>query len=650
MFRHSNEQTCYFRLPQLSDRCAATDGVLTTKEILSWNAFYEEYSLTKGVLFEDNVSAPGITTADWYHTLQEEFTVFSENSQPETTLQKLKQTLDDLEARAKSGSFIICAMNYEAGFLFEPKLHQVAKQFTNEIRLLQAFVFQSKKKIRYQTPNLNELGVSEIESILPENAKQIYTDQVKRGQSFLKEGESYELNLSFETKVKAKGNPFFIYQKLKRKQKTKYSAYLPLNRSVILSLSPELFWNLEDKNITTEPMKGTSLRGISYQEDLIARKDLETSEKERAENVMITDLFRNDLGKISEIGSVEVPSLFQTVPLDSVWQMVSVVKSKLNGNISFSNLVSQLFPSGSITGAPKIRSQELIREIENRERGIYTGSIFNLEFEKGKMHSTANVAIRTLELKGEEGTLEGNYSVGSGITVLSDPEKEYNECLSKLHFLSSEDKPDFEILETLRFFDGRYRLKSLHLKRMKESAFRFGYPFSEQKANEALESISQVASGLLRIRLLLNRKGDFRAESFAFTRTGKSRTVTLSWSKNKLNPNDLFLYHKTTVRNFYQEELEKAQEEGCEDSILIQENGDVSETCIRNLFYQKEGIWFTPDLHSGGLPGTFREYLIQKSWVKERKTAPKDILEADLVLVGNSLRGLERVSLRESIS
>jgi para-aminobenzoate synthetase/4-amino-4-deoxychorismate lyase len=532
------------------------------------------------------------------------------------------------------------------GFFLENHHSAITKNIHEGTLLCDFFIFNEKNKITYTTPNLGELDDSSIQECIPNIQKKEYIQSVIKAQNHLTLGDSYELNFTFEASISAKGDPFLLYQKLKRKQRTKCSAYFYANDVYTLSLSPEIFWMRENEKIKTFPMKGTAKRKQTWIEDTEASQALQSSEKERAENVMITDLFRNDLGKISEIGTVNVVSLFKIEPLDSVWQMTSEIESTLKPNINLMTIIETLFPSGSVTGAPKIKSMELLHDLEKRNRGIYTGSILILEHLNQKAISKANVAIRTLILKKENNHLIGTYAVGSGITILSDPEKEYEECLSKLSFLTSEDHIDFEILETIRFDSGRYRYLIYHLNRMKKSCERIGFPYDEAKAKETLDSISHVASGLLRIRLLVNRKGDFRAESYDFTRTNKKRKVNLCFSQHKLNENDLFLYHKTTIRDFYTAELNEASKEGCDDTILSDVDGNISETCLRNIFYKQNGRWFTPILLKGGLPGTLRQKLLEKKWISEKDITAIDLQSAEEVLVGNSLRGLERVNIR----
>ncbi len=557
----------------------------------------------------------------------------------------IEATFKKVEEEILSGKYVFGVARYEMGFVLQTYFDSISKDLPKECILCEFFVFSHKENVSYTNPTLLELDESKVTRCSPNETKSEYTESLRLVKDYLEEGESYELNYTFDADVEAKGDPFLLYQKLKRKQRTKCSTFSYVEDEFILSFSPEKFWEIDGNQIKTYPMKGTAKRKPIYADDLENGMVLTASEKERAENVMITDLFRNDLGKICEIGSVVVPSLFLTEPFESVWQMTSEIEGSLLKDIDLFSLFVTLFPSGSVTGAPKIRSMELLHALEKRNRGIYTGSLFTLHRDGPRLVSQANVAIRTLVLQKRNAHWKGTYSVGSGVTVLSNSEREYEECLSKLTFLTSIDIPDFELLETIRFFNGRYRFLKYHLLRMRDSSQRLGFPFSEDKAMEALKSISHVASGLLRIRLLLNRKGDFRAESYDFTRTNKKRTVKLSFGHVTIPSEDLFLYHKTTSRDFYTSELELASKEGSEDVILIDELGNVSETCLRNIFYRIGGKWFTPSLQKGGLPGTLRQKLIDKKWVAIQDLKKNELRNAEQILTGNSLRGLERVSL-----
>ncbi|EMJ90063.1 chorismate binding enzyme [Leptospira meyeri serovar Semaranga str. Veldrot Semarang 173] len=406
-----------------------------------------------------------------------------------------------------------------------------------------------------------------------------------------------------------------------------------------------MFFEIKGNQIQTEPMKGTNLRGFTSKQDEENKTILQSSAKERAENVMITDLYRNDLGRIAKQGTVQVTDLFLVKGLETVWQMVSKVEAKLKNPFAWFPVLKALFPSGSVIGAPKKRSFELVRELENTNRGLYTGSLFVSEMLDGFPWIRSNVSIRTLHLKKDENLWKGNYGVGSGITVLSDAEAEYNECLAKLKFITNPNTSSFEILETLRFRKGHYFLLDLHLERMKRTAYRFGYPFSKQKAEATLKTLTDGSNDTLRIRLLLGERGEFHGETFSFFKQTKRPTIRLGLASRPIDSKNLFLYHKTTNRSFYLEMLEDCKTKSIDDCILFDQENRILETNLRNLFLRKGKVWFTPSLETGGLPGVFREAIIRKGWVKETVLYKSDLEKADEILVGNSLRGFERVDL-----
>ncbi|MDF3821903.1 bifunctional anthranilate synthase component I family protein/class IV aminotransferase [Leptospira sp. 96542] len=609
----------------------------------SWEQFNEEYHKFGGILLEDSLSTPGFTIAEWYSKPTQNFLIKTDPTD-QTIKSKLQSTILELDTIAKSGKFVVGGMYYEAGYYILGLENDI--NIPKDTKLLESYIFSKRKIIKYPNPALKELEKANILNMTIGLSESDYKSKISKLKEYLISGESYQLNFCFKNELNIEGNLFHFYQLQKRKQKTKYSAYIPFFDSNVLSFSPELFCEIKGGFIKTEPMKGTIPRGEFTEKDNLNRSELANSEKDKAENVMITDLFRNDLGKISETGSVETKDLFEIKPLDTVWQMVSTVEGKLKPNFGLLEIIFNLFPSGSVTGAPKKNSMYLLNQLENHPRELYTGSIFRLFYDTNELNFRGNVAIRTIEYN--HSTKQAKYGIGSGVTVLSDSKLEYSECLSKLQFLQSETFPDFEILETFRFFNGRFRLLNPHLNRMRNSAHRFSIPFNLEKAMDTLESIANVSEGLLRVRLLLNQKGEFRAESYSLVRTNKNKSVTLLTSKNFLAKNNVFFYHKTTNRRFYENELFLAQQLGCEDSILFDEEGNVCETNIRNIFYQIDGKWYTPALENGGLKGVFRNYLVKKGWVKEMDIKLPELLLSQKILVGNSLRGLEKVTIKQN--
>lgn len=608
---------------------------------MTWESFEEEYRNIGGLLFEDSLTCPGYTITDWYFDLKEEVQITYSNQKP--IRETITNSLLQLDEYRKEGYYPCGVFYFELGFFFIEGMNLKSADLAEGTPLLQYSIFKKKKRIQYPNPSLSELKDTHLKKWEVLWDKTIYKERFEKTREALLLGESYELNLCFPVSLSIEGDLFLYYQSLKRKQKTKYSAFFPFQDSRILSFSPELFFEVKGDEIQTEPMKGTILRGNTTKEDEKNKSILQSSDKERAENVMITDLYRNDLGRIAKQGTVQVTDLFLVKGLATVWQMVSKVEAKLKEPFTWLTILKALFPSGSVIGAPKRRSFELLRSLEVYDRGLYTGSLFVSEMLDGKPWIRSSVTIRTMDLKNEGNVWKGFYGVGSGVTVLSEPEAEYEECLSKLKFITNPYLPPFEILETLRFHNGHYFLKKLHLKRMEETANRLGYPFVKTNAEATLKTLADVSKGLLRVRLLLNERGEFRGETFAFTKQKKRPTIRLGLASRPVDSKDLFLYHKTTNRTYYNEQLEECKTKGIDDCILFDTNEQILETNIRNLFLRKGKVWMTPSLETGGLPGVFREALIRKGWVKETVLYKTDLETAEEILLGNSLRGFERV-------
>ncbi|WP_322113697.1 bifunctional anthranilate synthase component I family protein/class IV aminotransferase [Leptospira limi] len=552
-----------------------------------------------------------------------------------------------MDLERKKGNYPCGILNYELGYHFIEGLDLESSPLKEGTSLLHITIFQNKKRFKYKNPHPKvETSVS-ISNPKPKWTKDEYTKQWNKTLEYLKLGESYELNLCFPVELQINGDLFSFYQNLKAKQKTKFSVFYPYERKnkTIVSLSPELFFEVQGEIITTEPMKGTIVRGNTREDDQKNFLHLQTSEKERAENVMITDLYRNDLGRIAKQGTVEVEELFSIRGLSTVWQMVSKVTAKLDKPFSWNTVLSSLFPSGSVIGAPKRNSYELLRSLEVGNRGVYTGVFFTSEETNHVPWIRASVTIRTLETDSIGETHNAVYGIGSGVTVLSTPKEEYEECLSKLKVLTSPIPPNFQILETLKLSNGKIFLKEHHGNRIESTAKRFGFSFSKTKLEDTFHKIETEVTGKVRIRLLLDEEGNFHWESTSLPKRSIRASISLGFAKEPINSDDVFLYHKTTNRSVYNQLTEDCKGLGIDDCILFDKDGRVLETTIRNLFYKEKGKWYTPSLDTGGLPGVFRERLLQKNWVKVKPTSKDDLLNAEAILVGNSVRGFERVTL-----
>ncbi|XDD45419.1 chorismate-binding protein [Leptospira sp. WS39.C2] len=614
-------------------------------ESIPFVSFEENYRRLGGLLFEDTLTEPGYTISDHYFEPVEEIKLSFWKNQNLNF--QIKSIFDRLDEERKKGLYPCGVLYYELGYQFIEGLNIETCPLEEGTPLLDITIFQNKTRTKYKNPDPQSFPSFSISDIIPKLSQDEYTKKWNKTIEYLTLGESYELNFCFPVELKLNGDLFLIYQSLKAKQKTKYSVYYPIirNSRTILSLSPELFFEVNGDKITTEPMKGTILRGNTKKSDQENFLHLQTSEKERAENVMITDLYRNDLGRIAKQGTVEVEELFSIRGLNTVWQMVSKVTATLEESFTWNTILSALFPSGSVIGAPKRNSYELLRTLETTNRGTYTGAFFTSE-EKNKIPwIRASVTIRTLFIDSEDKTHKAIYGIGSGVTVLSKPKEEYEECLSKLTVITSPVPPTFEILETLKVSKGRIFLKELHGKRMETTAKRFGFSFSKSKLEDTFQEIQNRVDGKFRIRLLLQEGGSFQWESTALPKRSIRPTIRLGFAKEPINSDNIFLYHKTTNRNVYNHLTEVCKGYGVDDCILWDKVGNVLETTIRNLFYKEKGKWYTPSLETGGLPGVFRESLIRKGWVKEKPTSKDDFLMAETILVGNSVRGFERVTL-----
>lgn len=460
---------------------------------------------------------------------------------------------------------------------------------------------------------------------------------VRRIQSLITRGDTYQVNYTFPLRARWRGDPVAYFRHLLVNQGSPYSTYIDMGRWKILSLSPELFFEKRGSRITVRPMKGSAPRGRWHEEDQAFARALQSNAKERAENVMIVDLLRNDLGKIARPGSVRTTRLFHTEPYPTLWQMTSDIEARLRPGVGLVDILTALFPSGSVTGAPKRRTMEIIRDLEPAPRGIYTGAIGLL---RPNGHWTFSVAIRTITL--DEKTGEARCPVGSGITIASDPAAEYRECLLKGDFLKA---PSYELLESLRLNNGNWYLLAGHLDRLRRSAVRLGFPWNSGAVRASLKAQAQKrAKGRWKVRLLLARDGTVRCESSPL---GPSPTPwRVAVAKHPVDESDLFLYHKTTRRDVY--DRFRADSPECDDVILWNRRGELTESTLANLALDIKGRLYTPPAQCGLLGGVFRAHLIKRGLLHERVLTEADLYRADRVLLFNSVRGWIPVQILSS--
>ncbi|MEP7337162.1 MAG: aminodeoxychorismate synthase component I, partial [Acidobacteriota bacterium] len=436
----------------------------------------------------------------------------------------------------------------------------------------------------------------------PQIAKADYIKAVDRVRDYIAAGDTYQTNLTFPLVCEFNGDPWSWYRDLGMAQRAGYCAYLDLGRYCILSLSPELFFERRGNRLITQPMKGTMRRGRWLEEDEEKAQLLAASEKNRAENLMIVDLLRNDLGRISIPGTVQVPSLFDVERYETLWQMTSTITAECRSETSLGEIFRALFPCGSITGAPKIRTMQIIRELEAFPRQIYTGAI-GVVSPGGDC--VFNVAIRTILLDRHTGL--ATFGVGGGVTYDSTSEDEYDECLLKSSFLGAR-QPEFQLVETLLLDEGQYFLLDRHLARVSSSARYFGFLWNEREAQAALNRTSEACGkGQWRVRLLADRDGRIQVE-FDQIQIGDMPPRRVALAANPIYSSDPFVFHKTTHRKMYEQALKNGPD--CDDVIFWNERDEITESSLANIVMLKNGMAWTPPRASGLLAGTFRDELL----------------------------------------
>jgi para-aminobenzoate synthetase/4-amino-4-deoxychorismate lyase len=466
-----------------------------------------------------------------------------------------------------------------------------------------------------------------------------YESAVQAIRELIAAGDSYQVNFTTRQRFAFSGCPRSFFSELRRSQPTPYNCYLECGRWRILSASPELFFSLDGDRLITRPMKGTAPRGRWYAEDLASRERLRQTPKEVAENLMIVDLLRNDMGMVSRTGSVQVDSLFDVESHPTVHQMTSTIQSRVREEISPLELFQALFPCGSVTGAPKRRSMEIITQFEGEPRGLYTGCLGY--FSPGG-DAQFSVAIRTALLDCETG--RGEIGIGSGITHDSEAGAEYRECLDKGLFIR-ELRPEFHLIESLLHDRSGYFLMERHLERLTRSASYFAFPLAEGAALRTLREAARTLApaGRYKVRLMLFRDGGLKWEAAELPEAAQE--VTAGFARSRGDSADPFLYHKTSRRDLYQQEL--AARPDLDEVIFLNERDEVTEGAYGNVVVLTGGRKFTPPLTSGLLPGTLREELLAQGTVEEKVMTRQDIEQAEAVYLVNSVRKWRQVTLAE---
>ena len=468
-----------------------------------------------------------------------------------------------------------------------------------------------------------------------------YLENIDKIKTALSAGESYQVNYSLRLRSKFERDAFEFYERLRANQLSSYCAFLDIGRFQILSSSPELFFEKRGDFIRTKPMKGTIRRGRWLKEDEAQKSELLASEKNRAENLMIVDLLRNDLGRIAITGTVTVENLFEVETYPTLHTLTSTISAKLRPSASLTDIFKTLFPCGSVTGAPKISTMRLIRDLEGEPRQIYCGAIGLISPER----AIFSVPIRTALIDKERRSAE--YGVGGGVTWDSIPKEEYAEALLKSKALTT-SRPEFELTEALALQKVFFLLER-HLRRLENSARYFGFPFDTLKAlcalsNEADSLAPQSELTTFKIRLSLSKEGTLRTESVPIERSnGAIQKIALA--EKPVDSSDIFLFHKTTNRAVYENLTIKNSD--FYDTLLWNERQELTEFTRGNVVLRMDGVDWTPPIECGLLGGTYREELLESGTIQERVLTIADLAKAEELFFINSVRGRVKVKIGE---
>ena len=556
----------------------------------------------------------------------------------EPAFEKIRQYLAD-------GYYVAGWISYETGLFLEKKLVPLAA-LSYGVPFLSFGIY--KDRLTLSSRDSEEYwaeesfrGDYEIDNIRLNISWADYEAAVSRIHQFLAAGDIYQVNFTLKSLFEFSGSPESYFAALRKAQRVEYGAFIKSDKGAVLSLSPELFFRKSGRKIITRPMKGTWARGRTLSEDLRNMDVMKNDEKNRAENLMIVDLLRNDLARISAPASVKLKSLYNVEKYRTLFQMTSAIEAEVAEDVDIVDLIKTLFPCGSVTGAPKIRAMEIIAQLEKAPRGIYTGAI-------GYMAPGGDccfsVPIRTLIL---DKAGRGEMGIGSAIVADSDVGQEYEECLLKARFATRAFR-QFDLIESLRWSkEEGYYLLGLHMDRLKSSAAYFDFCHDEQSIVSDLHRHGAYLdpASQWKIRLLLSRTGKISITSSPLETSQDTKIREIILSEEVVDSQNPMFFHKTTDREFYDQQL---RQHDCYDVIFTNEKGEITEGTFNNIFLKQGDILYTPPIASGVLNGTLRQSLMSDPAIRleERCLTLVDLCDGEQIYMGNSVRGLVEVKFR----
>ena len=544
-------------------------------------------------------------------------------------LAQVKDLLAQVEDYQQQGYYVVGYVSYEAAPAFEEKLAVHPAPLMGEYLLY----FTVHDSVEKSSIPLNYDEIDMPSNWKEETSKVEYEKAIAQIHHHLRQGDTYQVNYTVQLKQEVIANPFAIYNRMVVEQEAGYNAYVEHDEMAVISMSPELFFEQEGRQLTTRPMKGTTKRGLTDQEDLAQATWLEQDPKNRSENMMIVDLLRNDMNRLSEVGSEHVERLCQVEQYSTVWQMTSTIKSQVRPDVDLVEIFRSLFPCGSITGAPKIATMEIIKNLEPQARGVYCGTI-GILLPNGRR--IFNVAIRTIQLhKGQ-----AIYGVGGGITWDSTWESEYNEVHQKAAVLYRKQVP-FQLITTGKISQKHLLFKEEHIDRLRNAGRYFAYPFNPENLLQRIDAECQAChvEKDYRLRISISKYGDIDLCCQELTPLSPAFCqAQLCLQERSLQTP--FTYFKTT----YRPHLTVAKQE----KIYHNETGELLETSIGNLVLQIAGKLYTPPINLGILPGIYRQHLLEKGKVEEKVLTLEELARAEAIYGCNAVRGLYKLSLKDN--
>ena len=574
--------------------------------------------------------------------------------------EEIEKSLKLIQSRLESGIHAVCCFSYDLGLIFQglpPKASSLNSP------LIRAWFFSEYTKLSSTEVdewiesrlNLERTQQAEIDGgivdVKFEIDEKTFCENIDSIHGQIREGETYQVNYTFNVTGKTYGSTIGLYKRLRQRQHCRYGALICCEGNRILSFSPELFLSKTGTNILTKPMKGT-LSAREY-----SSEDLKNDKKNRAENVMIVDLLRNDLSRISEVGSVKTPQLFQVENVGDILQMTSSVTSEISPDITITDLLRATFPCGSITGAPKKSTMGIISELEHSGRGIYCGSLGWFDAvtsgNKGLADFALNVAIRTLEIDSKNNF---SFGVGSGITIDSNSQTEWNECLLKSDFFVKLPS-SVGVFESMLLKDNFVSRLDAHFNRLSKSAENLGIPYNldeiELLLQEYVHNTKELNIGLWKIRVSLSPSGKLRIKHNKLKDMIENNVVfwaneLIGRTSGVTNSNDPLLMHKTSFRTSYDMAYSEAEKNGGFDAIFVNEKNEVTEGGRSNFLMKKKGVMLTPPLECGVLPGIMRAELLNSGdyLIREEVIKKEDVNAGEEIYLCNALRGLFKVRLQ----